>query len=80
MFLGFVTDGVIERSHVEEANKLAPAFGRIFKEMIIVTHPDKPMGRAGKGTVLRKQTLGNYAKEIEQLYGPVFRPPSITLR
>ena len=27
------------RPHIEEANKLAPTFARIFKEMIIVTDP-----------------------------------------
>ncbi|TCD69319.1 putative NRPS-like protein biosynthetic cluster [Steccherinum ochraceum] len=57
--------------YVEEANKLAPAFARIFKEMIIVTDPGKPMGRAGKGTVQRKHTLKNYEKEINQLYDSV---------
>ncbi|TCD65176.1 putative NRPS-like protein biosynthetic cluster [Steccherinum ochraceum] len=56
---------------VEEANKLAPSFARIFKEMIIVTDPSKPMPRAGKGTVQRKQTLKVYAKEVDQLYETV---------
>ncbi|KAH8088908.1 putative aminoadipate reductase [Cristinia sonorae] len=57
--------------HVEQANKLAPAFARIFKEMIIVTSPVKPVGRAGKGTILRKQLLNDYNDEIEQLYESV---------
>ena len=58
---------VLCRPYVEEANKLAPSFARIFKELIIVTSPKKPMDRAGKGTTMRKMTLTNYAKEIEQL-------------
>ncbi|KAH8103378.1 hypothetical protein BXZ70DRAFT_1055180, partial [Cristinia sonorae] len=58
--------------YVEEANKLAPAFARIFKEMIIVTHPDKPMGRAGKGTVLRKQVLQSYEAEINAFLSATF--------
>lgn len=52
---------------MEEANKLAPSYARIFKEMIIVTRSDLPMGRAGKGTVLRKVVLRDYAKDIEEL-------------
>ena len=55
------------RPHIEEANKLAPTFARIFKEMIIVTDPAKPMARAGKGTVQRKGVLAAYADEIERL-------------
>ncbi|CAL1703617.1 unnamed protein product [Somion occarium] len=57
--------------HVEEANKLAPTFARIFKEMIIVTDPARPMARAGKGTVQRKIVLREYANEIEKLYQTV---------
>ncbi|KAJ3528253.1 hypothetical protein NM688_g8022 [Phlebia brevispora] len=53
---------------VEEANELAPAFGRIFKEMIIITDPAKPLPRAAKSTVIRKMALAAYEKEIEQLY------------
>ncbi|EPQ54835.1 acetyl-CoA synthetase-like protein [Gloeophyllum trabeum ATCC 11539] len=56
---------------VEEANETAPAFSRIFKEMILVTSPDKPMRRAAKGTVIRKATFADYAKEIEALYEKV---------
>lgn len=56
---------------VEEANDTAPAFSRIFKEMILVTSPWKPMMRAPKGTVMRKATLNEYAQEIEDLYETV---------
>jgi hypothetical protein len=55
------------RHVVEKANKKAPAFGRIFKEMIIVTSPRKPMLRAGKGTVRRAATLVIYEPEINHL-------------
>ena len=57
----------LNRPIVEEANTMAPAFARIFKEMIIVTDPDKPLPRAGKGTIIRKQALTVYDKEIEKL-------------
>ena len=53
---------------IEEANKIAPAFSRIFKEMILVTSKDKLLPRAGKGTVMRKMALQAYDDEIEELY------------
>ncbi|EKM52250.1 uncharacterized protein PHACADRAFT_211524 [Phanerochaete carnosa HHB-10118-sp] len=53
---------------IKEANELAPAFARIYKEMIIVTDPDKPLSRSGKGTPIRKQVLVAYSEEIEKLY------------
>jgi len=57
----------MSRPVIEEANKSAPAFSRIFKEMILVTSPAKPLPRAGKGTVMRKATLRVFAEEIETL-------------
>ncbi|KAI5992035.1 putative aminoadipate reductase [Pisolithus orientalis] len=56
---------------VEEANKDAPDFSRIFKEMILVTSKDKPMLRTGKGTVAKKATLSLYESEIDALYKSV---------
>lgn len=53
---------------VEEANRTAPGFARLFKEMIIVTDPAKPLPRAAKGTVIRKQAIDLYKKEIADLY------------
>ena len=58
---------VIRRPVVEEANKMSPTFARLFKEMIIVTDPSKPLARAGKGTVIRKVSLSLYEKEIGDL-------------
>lgn len=52
---------------MEEANHLAPAFAKIFKEMIIVTDPSKPLPRPAKQTIARKQALVMYADEIEKL-------------
>ncbi|KAJ7485053.1 putative aminoadipate reductase [Mycena galericulata] len=62
---------------VEEANRVAPAFSRIFKEMIIFTSLDKPLPRAGKGTVQRKPALDLYSCEIDALYGVVAQNTSI---
>ncbi|KAF7333965.1 Non-canonical non-ribosomal peptide synthetase FUB8 [Mycena sanguinolenta] len=56
---------------IEEANKNAPAFSRIFKEMILFTSKDKPLPRAGKGTVLRRAALTLYEPEIEAIYNAV---------
>ncbi|KAG6896169.1 putative NRPS-like protein biosynthetic cluster, partial [Termitomyces sp. T32_za158] len=58
-------------SVIEEANKVAPAFSRIFKEMILVTSKGKPLPRTGKGTVMRKLALKAYDNEIEKLYHTV---------
>ncbi|KAF4617234.1 hypothetical protein D9613_005789 [Agrocybe pediades] len=56
---------------IEEANEIAPSFSRIFKEMILITHKNKPLPRAGKGTVMRKAALLEYEAEIEALYSTV---------
>ncbi|KAG0702280.1 putative aminoadipate reductase [Suillus ampliporus] len=56
---------------IEEANKVSPAFGRIFKEMILVTRREKPMPRAGKGTITKKAVVKLYEDEINALYEKV---------
>lgn len=56
------------RPIVEEANRGAPAYSRIFKELILVTRPDKPLPRTEKGTVMRKLALRAYNDEIEKMY------------
>jgi hypothetical protein len=55
------------RPIVEEANRVAPAFSRIFKEMILIASADKPLPRAGKGTVMRKAALVQYQTEIDNM-------------
>ncbi|KAJ7886913.1 hypothetical protein B0H13DRAFT_1627705 [Mycena leptocephala] len=49
----------------------APAFARIYKEMILVTQPGRPMVRAPKGTVIKKPTIALYKEEIEKLYDTI---------
>ncbi|KAF9238227.1 acetyl-CoA synthetase-like protein [Melanogaster broomeanus] len=56
---------------IEEANKTAPAFSRIFKEMILITDHDKPMLRTPKGTVQKKATVKAYQTEIDALYNAI---------
>ncbi|KAJ6002607.1 acetyl-CoA synthetase-like protein [Penicillium sp. IBT 35674x] len=53
---------------IEQANSSAPAHARISKSHILFTSPDRPMLRAGKGTVQRAGTLALYAQELEDLY------------
>ena len=53
---------------IEEANMDAPTHARIVKSHILMTHAQKPMLRAGKGTVQRSGTLRMYADDIESLY------------
>ncbi|KAJ7718257.1 putative aminoadipate reductase [Mycena metata] len=53
---------------IQEANENAPAFARIYKEMILVTEADRPMLRAPKGTVIKKSTIALYQQDIEDLY------------
>ncbi|GJE99727.1 acetyl-CoA synthetase-like protein [Phanerochaete sordida] len=58
-------------ARVEEANAMAPAYAKIFKEMILVTDPDRPLPRAAKGTTIRKQALAVYKEKIEALYDTI---------
>ncbi|KAI1094916.1 male sterility protein-domain-containing protein [Rostrohypoxylon terebratum] len=53
---------------VQAANEEIPSHGRIHRNMIAFTSPDKPMLRAGKGTVQRKLTIDMYASELDAFY------------
>ncbi|KAL9046301.1 MAG: hypothetical protein Q9214_000832 [Letrouitia sp. 1 TL-2023] len=53
---------------IERANQSCPAHGRIMKGMVSFTTQQKPMARAGKGTVQRGNTLKLYEDEIKSLY------------
>ncbi|KAL4874683.1 acetyl-CoA synthetase-like protein [Aspergillus karnatakaensis] len=53
---------------VEEANAQCFAHARVQKSHILFTNPDKPMLRAGKGTIQRTGTLASYAEELNALY------------
>ena len=52
---------------MEAANRAAPAYSRIFEELILVAHPDRPLPRTDKGTVIRKLALKVYNEEIENM-------------
>ncbi|KUI54166.1 Carboxylic acid reductase [Cytospora mali] len=53
---------------VERANEETVAHGRISRDMIRLSNPQKPFLRAAKGTVQRAGTIKLYADEIEKLY------------
>lgn len=55
------------RPSIDEANHIAPAFSKIYKEMVLFTDRRKPLPPAPKGTVIRKLALSVYAEEIETL-------------
>lgn len=78
------TSLLVYRPYVEAANVASPSFARIFKEMILVTSPNKPLFRTPKSTIMRKASLRSYESEIEQIYtvvddskGNDIKPPSI---
>ncbi|KAJ3773057.1 putative aminoadipate reductase [Lentinula raphanica] len=56
---------------VEEANRVSPAFSKIYKEMILLVKPGKPLPRVGKGTVAKKAAMALYEAEINEIYDAV---------
>ncbi|KAF8521638.1 hypothetical protein BU17DRAFT_87898 [Hysterangium stoloniferum] len=56
---------------IEEANTYAPAHSRIFKEMILLASPSKPLCYTAKGTPRRDAILQDYAEEINAIYTAV---------
>ena len=53
---------------VEQANSTCPTHAKVSKSLILFTTPEKPMLRAGKGTVQRKLTIAAYVKELDAIY------------
>lgn len=62
--------GLIQRvwNVVQSANRKCPAHARVSKSKILLTDPDMPMQRAGKGTVMRQATLIAYRKKLDNHY------------
>lgn len=65
---------------VQEANELYQTDSRISKSRILFTDPQKPMHRAGKGTVQRRATLDSYAEEIDAMYTAADESAAATVR
>ncbi|KAL4876608.1 hypothetical protein BJY04DRAFT_231506 [Aspergillus karnatakaensis] len=71
---------------VQEANRLAPGHGQIFRSKLGTASRGKPFRTSPKGAILRRQIMLDYTEEIEELYtGPDMEviggklPPSATL-
>ncbi|KAK3179437.1 hypothetical protein OEA41_005559 [Lepraria neglecta] len=60
---------------VMQANRDCPAHGRIMKDFITLTSPDKPLPRAGKDTVQRYAAIKLYAEEFKALYSSKSEKP-----
>lgn len=56
------------RSTIQKANALAPAYSKVYKEMILFCSPDRPLLYGSKGAVLRKQAIATYQEDIDALY------------
>ncbi|KIJ53373.1 hypothetical protein M422DRAFT_775923 [Sphaerobolus stellatus SS14] len=56
---------------IERANEYAPSHSRIFKEMILVTDPGKPMELTAKLTPRRHFVIDSYQDVIDSAYAAV---------
>ncbi|THH03024.1 hypothetical protein EW145_g6597 [Phellinidium pouzarii] len=56
---------------IENINAYAPTHSRIFKEMILITSPSKPLLYTPKGTIRRRPILDQYTAEIDAIYAAV---------
>lgn len=53
---------------ISQANEMTVAHGRVGRDMVMLSDPDKPFPRSGKGMIQRPNTLKLYEDEIERLY------------
>ncbi|KAL9077911.1 MAG: hypothetical protein Q9157_003178 [Trypethelium eluteriae] len=53
---------------IERANSSESPYARIDKDSVLFTGPEKPMARAGKGSVQRKKTVQLYSSELDEIY------------
>lgn len=58
-------------------NDFAPQHSRLFKEMILVTSPDKPFMYTAKGSTRRGAILNQYEAEINSCYEEVERSATV---
>lgn len=53
---------------VEHANKETVQHGRIARDMLVLSNPEKPFLRAGKGTIQRALNVEFYKEDINKMY------------
>ena len=58
---------------IQKANSQCPAHARVSKSHVLFTTSEKPMSRAGKGTVQRRLTIEKYSAELDALYADADR-------
>ena len=65
-------DSLVRKIWVEavaQAIVAAPASGKqLTRDLVIITTPEKPLKRAGKGTVQRVRSLDAYRDEIDKVF------------
>jgi thioester reductase-like protein len=61
---------------VQKANVDGPAHAQIFRSKILLTRSEKPLVRAGKGTIVRQKSTEAYEDEIDALYTDRVEDPS----
>ncbi|KAK7050236.1 acetyl-CoA synthetase-like protein [Favolaschia claudopus] len=64
---------------IVEANRYAPQHSRIFKEMILIADPSRPVELTAKGTLRRQTVLDLYKEEIHAVYEAVAQSSQIHL-
>ena len=52
----------------EQAMQVGPTSGKLSRDLVMITAPQKPLKRAGKGTVQRVKSLDLYQEDIEKLF------------
>ena len=55
-------------STINNVNQDYPTFAQVLKSHVLFTDPNKPILRAGKGTVQRQLTIQLYQKEFDHFY------------
>lgn len=53
---------------VQEANRLAPGHGKLFRSKLGMASKAKPFKTSPKGSISRRQVVIDYAQEIEEIY------------
>lgn len=55
---------------IDEANRLLPAYGKIFRSHVIFASCDEPFALSPKGTLRRRQIAKTYHAALDALYAP----------
>lgn len=56
---------------VEQVNKLTVSHGRILRDFIVISDPERPFARSPKGSIQRNPTIRDYKDFIDKVYNQV---------